>query len=235
MKKRRLPAFLFLGTLLLFPLLFPQQATADLTPTFGWTEPLDTDTTDPPTGYVLKYDSVSGGLGDGDYGVEVDVGNVTSYTLPLALNPSENWYFVVMAYNLDGDGPNTGELHYSTYDTDGDGLEDGIETHFYGTSVNSDDSDDDGLLDADEPSIYGTDPSSKDSDSDGLEDSAELAFWGSNWDNDDDNDGIINLLDPDADGDGVNDGADTFPDIFNLHLITSSHPNLTPRVISALQ
>lgn len=205
-----------------------------LTPSFSWTQPSNTDIADPPTGYVLKYDTISGG-DNGAYQFEVDLGNVNTYTLPSALSPSTGWYFCLVAYNNEGDGPVTGEVYFSTYDTDGDGLLDGAETYFYGTGADTADTDGDGLSDSDELNVYSTDPNSADSDGDGLSDGAEFALWGSDWNSDADGDGIINLYDPDGDGDGVRDGEDPLPSIFNLHLITSPPSTLAAHVISALQ
>ena len=68
------------------------------------------------------------------------------------------------------------------------------------------DTDEDGLKNGDELHTYGTDPSRADSDSDSIDDGDELAFWSNDWDVDYDGDGLINLLDPDADGDGYPDG-----------------------------
>ena len=72
------------------------------------------------------------------------------------------------------------------------------------------DSDGDGITDDDEANIYGTDPSLPDTDEDGIADGAELTYWqnhpGSNWSDDIDEDGIVNLKDADADGDGILDG-----------------------------
>ena len=45
-----------------------------------------------------------------------------------------------------------------------------------------------------------------DSDNDGLTDFAELTYWKSNWNGDPDGDARINILDEDADNDGVSDG-----------------------------
>jgi hypothetical protein len=71
------------------------------------------------------------------------------------------------------------------------------------------DTDGDGLLDQEELNTYGTDPNRADTDGDGLNDGDEVAFWGDRWNQDDDGDGQINLLDSDADGDGIADGSDT--------------------------
>ena len=45
-----------------------------------------------------------------------------------------------------------------------------------------------------------------DSDGDGINDIDERAYWGSDWDEDFDSDGLINLYDPDSDNDGYLDG-----------------------------
>ena len=72
------------------------------------------------------------------------------------------------------------------------------------------DSDGDGLTDQDEYLIYHTLANQPDSDDDGINDQQELEFWGELWDNDFDNDGLINLLDSDADNDGYTDGFEIF-------------------------
>ena len=68
------------------------------------------------------------------------------------------------------------------------------------------DSDGDGINDRDERLVYGTHPGKADNDGDGIDDGTELAYWGDAWSLDADNDGLINLLDADADGDGFYDG-----------------------------
>ncbi|MCK5193587.1 MAG: hypothetical protein KAQ71_07240, partial [Desulfobulbaceae bacterium] len=68
------------------------------------------------------------------------------------------------------------------------------------------DADNDGLITAEERDFYGTSPGIIDTDEDGLDDGAEVNFWGSVWGLDADNDGIVNLLDPDSDNDGFLDG-----------------------------
>lgn len=68
------------------------------------------------------------------------------------------------------------------------------------------DSDGDGISDNLEIGTYGTHPYQPDSDYDDLDDNAELTYWGSNWNQDVDSDGIINLIDSDSDNDGFNDG-----------------------------
>ena len=68
------------------------------------------------------------------------------------------------------------------------------------------DTDGDGLTDVLEIGTYGTNPYDADTDADDMDDKAELEFWGANWNADPDGDGLINLLDSDADNDGFSDG-----------------------------
>lgn len=68
------------------------------------------------------------------------------------------------------------------------------------------DSDGDQLTDIAETECYGTDPKKIDTDNDHIGDSYELAFWGESWNADPDEDGRINLLDDDSDGDRFPDG-----------------------------
>jgi PKD repeat protein len=74
----------------------------------------------------------------------------------------------------------------------------------------STDVDGDGLLSRDEMALYGTNPSLADTDDDGIRDGDEVAYWGAAWALDYDNDGFINLLDPDSDGDGYLDGLELY-------------------------
>jgi hypothetical protein len=80
------------------------------------------------------------------------------------------------------------------------------EVKIYGTAPVLVDTDGDGLTDQDELQLYGTDPTLADTDSDGLDDGDEVVLWGSAWLDDADDDGLINLLDPDADNDSFADG-----------------------------
>ncbi|MCJ7602745.1 MAG: cadherin-like domain-containing protein, partial [Desulfobulbaceae bacterium] len=66
----------------------------------------------------------------------------------------------------------------------------------------------DGLTTKDELELYDTNPWAVDSDQDGLDDGDELSYWGLNWDADFDQDGLVNLMDADADGDGYSDGVE---------------------------
>ena len=70
------------------------------------------------------------------------------------------------------------------------------------------DPDQDGLNNNYEIGVYGTDPYVPDTDGDLLLDGDELDVWGADWDRDPDADGTINLLDADADNDGVMDGVE---------------------------
>lgn len=116
-------------------------------------------------------------------------------------------------YNSDTDGDNLSDsaeiMLYSTnsfqVDSDDDGLEDETEI-LQNTDPNSPDSDNDGLSDSQELVTYGTDPNNADTDGDGFSDGEEQAYWADEWDLDYDGDGVVNLLDPDADGDKISDG-----------------------------
>lgn len=134
----------------------------------------------------------------------------------------------------DGDGLDDGQevivfrTNASRPDTDGDGEWDFHELLVGWTDPNdatdyggphavdpATDSDGDRLRDADETSVYGTNPNSLDSDQDGLPDGFELILWGVAWSSDIDNDGLVNLLDPDADGDTLVDGVEFIPSALN--------------------
>jgi PKD repeat protein len=68
------------------------------------------------------------------------------------------------------------------------------------------DSDSDGIIDLEERVKYGTHPGRGDSDLDGIGDYEELVYWDDRWDEDTDEDSLINLLDSDSDNDGFCDG-----------------------------
>ena len=84
------------------------------------------------------------------------------------------------------------------------------------------DTDGDGISDLDELEVYGTKPGSTDSDYDRIDDRDELAYWGDGWDNDEDGDGITNLMDSDADNDGFLDGHELALGLDPLNLNPSS-------------
>ena len=98
-------------------------------------------------------------------------------------------------------------------DTDGDGIRDDKEVSGGGnTNPNISDSDEDGLSDGEEE-LLGTDPTLVDTDGDGLSDFDEVVNGSLPLDVDTDNDFLldgddlnVNLLEWDADGDGIPDG-----------------------------
>jgi hypothetical protein len=99
-----------------------------------------------------------------------------------------------------------------------DGIDDGVEVETTLTDPSNYDTDKDGLGDGEELDIYATDPLLKDTDNDGLRDGTEVVV-GSNPHHpdtdgdgiidgpdglgDEDSDGIINVLDPTDDRNGV--------------------------------
>lgn len=88
----------------------------------------------------------------------------------------------------------------NTPDTDGDGLDDGLE-RLIGSDPRDTDTDDDGLDDYEEYNVIYCDPTSQDSDGDALDDRLEVEFY------------KTNALVADSDGDGYDDG----DEIYSLH------------------
>ena len=115
--------------------------------------------------------------------------------------------------DVDGDGMlDSWERTYfgalgrnGTGDADGDGVNDLDEFTFNGNPLVSD-TDRDRLTDSQEVKIYGTAPNIPDTDGDGASDFREVQWWGANWNGDIDGDGLINILDPDSENDGMPDG-----------------------------
>jgi hypothetical protein len=112
------------------------------------------------------------------------------------------YYYAVKSQideDTDGDGVNDyNEIHYygtdpSEYNTDGDGVNDYNEIHYYGTDSSEYDNDRDGVNDYDEIHDYSTDPSEYDNDRDGVNDYNEI------------HDYSTDPSEYDTDGDGVND------------------------------
>ncbi len=81
-------------------------------------------------------------------------------------------------------------------DTDGDGLNDGMEVNTTHTDPAKTDSDGDGLNDGDEVNTYGTDPAKADTDGDTLNDSSEVMTY------------HTDPLKTDTDGDGKDDATE---------------------------
>ena len=112
-------------------------------------------------------------------------------------------------------------------DTDGDGLDDGLEVNTFGTDPLLEDTDADGLNDGEEVNIFATDPNDPDSDNGGAPDGDEVLDSTNPADPEDDitdldadddgipdsvegggdqdDDGIANFLDLDSDNDGITD------------------------------
>jgi hypothetical protein len=164
------------------------------------------------TGYKIYYGSASG-----QYSAFKDVGNVTSCELEnviATLEDGKTYYLAATAYSATSESSFSSEISY-THTTVLDAVTD--------TEVN--DTDGDGISDDDEISFYGTDPNSPDSDNDGLTDGDELDLWSQDWDADYDADNIINLLDDDADGDGILDGEDSEPATIASLFTTAAYPD----------
>ena len=119
-----------------------------------------------------------------------------------------NWHTITrdLAYDLKQAQPDNELQAILAFQISGSGRLDDIKTR---KSLPTDlDSDGDGLTDIQEISTYGTNPYYSDSDGDGMDDKFELEYWGVNWNADDDHDGLINILDPDSNNDGILDGSE---------------------------
>ena len=157
----------------------------------------DPSTEEDLAGYKIYY-----GYDSRNYNTSIDVGKTTTFQVT-GLEYDQTYYFAVTAYNTSGlESDYSNEISY----------------------IPKSDSDGDGLTEEDEINIYGTDPNNPDTDSDDINDRDGAAFWGSDWDMDYDNDGIVNLLDPDSDNDGFLDGSEI------AQGYDPSDPNSTPPV-----
>jgi hypothetical protein len=122
--------------------------------------------------------------------------------------------------NWDGDSDGDGLVNLLDPDSDNDGFLDGNDPAPADPTLPFIDTDGDGISDDDENNIYGTNPNLADTDADGVDDGVELSYWGNNWNGDPDGDGVINLLDPDSDNDGILDGNDAAPGAYNNKPLT---------------
>lgn len=151
-------------------------------------------------GYKVYY-----GPASGYYPYSIDVGNKTSTQIS-SLDEGSNYFFSLKAYDQVG--------NYSSFSQE------------ITITIPIPDTDRDGISDSDEIKIYLTSPADPDSDNDGMNDGAELVYWGPSWSEDIDQDGLINLLDDDSDGDYVRDGQEyaagtdpAAPDLRNLPML----------------
>jgi hypothetical protein len=117
--------------------------------------------------------------------------------------------------NWNGDPDSDGQINLLDPDSDNDGFLDGNDPAPADPTIPIIDTDGDGISDSDESNIYGTNPNLADTDADGVDDGAELSLWGTDWNGDPDADGLVSLLDPDSDNDGLLDGNDSDPGNFN--------------------
>ena len=136
-------------------------------------------------GYIVYYGYSS--RDDENYEFKINTGNQTTCTIP-DLKSGQACFCAVTAYNDDG--------HESNFSDE----------FFFNIPQSTIDSDSDGLTDYEETTVYGTDPNDVDTDGDSITDGNEVEYWGDNWDDDEDGDSIVNLLDPDSDNDGLLDG-----------------------------
>ena len=126
----------------------------------------------------------------------------TTYTTNFNYTAGDAIAIAFGSYNTAYAYDNLSITTYVGTDTDGDGLDDSVETNTgtyvdasnTGTDPNSVDSDGDGLSDGDEVNSYGTDPTKADTDGDTLSDQEEIS---------------LHKSDPtstDTHGDGLHDG-----------------------------
>ncbi|MEF8943369.1 MAG: choice-of-anchor U domain-containing protein [Desulfohalobiaceae bacterium] len=146
---------------------------------------------DPPsdTANVEGY-RIHSGIESGNYTQKLEVPGAGSSNATVdGLELGTTYYFAATSYNATQESAYTQEVEHTPKDSDGDGLSDYDESHF-----------------------YSTDPDVADTDGDGIEDKTERDYWndldGHSWDGDIDGDGRVNLLDPDSDGDGFDDGVE---------------------------
>lgn len=163
-------------------------AYAASTVTLAWDKNAETDV----IGYKVHYGKVSR-----NYQYTVDVKNNTSCSIA-GLAEGTTYYFAATAYNNSPiESDYSKELAHTIPNTP--------------PPPPPVDTDGDELFDDDETGIYGTDPNKADIDGDGINDGNESALGGDSWSDDSDKDELVNLVDPDSDHDGYNDGTSPPP------------------------
>jgi hypothetical protein len=188
---RKFPKGIVLGCILFLNLIILSGLSAHAADvTLAWDPNTETDL----DGYIVYW-----GTASRNYPNSVDVGNNTTHTIS-GLQTGQTYYFAATAYDTsDNESSYSSEVTHTVPAVDTDG---------------------DGISDTDENTIYGTNPNLADTDADGIADGAELSYWGTNWNTDYDSDGLNNLVDADADNDGLLDGQDPAPGIPNNKPLT---------------
>jgi PKD repeat protein len=186
-----------LGTYALYKIPAPLPPIADFSASLTTgTVPLTVTFADTSTGSMSSW---VWDFGDGGTGTEQNPVHTYSvagtYTISLTVTGAGGSDTVVK----------TNYITVTLADKDKDGLPDDEEITLYGTDPTLADTDGDGINDSDEIYLYETNPLLVDTDADGITDGDEVVLWGNNWAIDYDGDGLINLLDPDADNDGIGD------------------------------
>ena len=152
----------------------------------AWDKPTDSSQI---AGYNLYY-APSGNSFPNQPTQVVDAPDKTNCTIS-GLTEGQIYGFVATSFDADGNESSySNEVYYTIP-----------------SSSTSQDSDGDGLSD-DEEELYGLDPTNPDTNGNGIPDQDEVDLWGDAWDGDIDGDGTINLMDLDADGDGVCDATE---------------------------
>ncbi|HEB69945.1 MAG TPA: tandem-95 repeat protein, partial [Desulfobulbus sp.] len=178
------------------------------------------------TACYLAWEPSTGSLGNMQYEVAVTGDTITDNAYPISYGSRFIELPIILAAMQTTDGGDTAVLRINTGTIEGMNVRvseeqsrDSETAHTterggYIAIANfnpAGDPDGDALVTADEENIYNTHPGVADTDHDGIDDGAEIAYWqdhGDSWDNDIDNDGLINILDPDADNDGMVDGSE---------------------------
>ncbi|MEA2083847.1 MAG: hypothetical protein U9O82_06305 [Thermodesulfobacteriota bacterium] len=146
----RFPALIF--ATMLFVLMFDTAAFSR-----SVTLSLNPNTRSYPAGYRVYYDTYGRSQNYGDYEFnkivkinecELMENNIVTFDLELELEPGQDYYFSVTAFNDGKESCFSDEWHLSVSpDSDGDGILDDAEKNIYKTDPYNPDSDDDGIWD----------------------------------------------------------------------------------------